>query len=250
MIAILTDFGTRDPFVGVLRGVIARFAPAMSVVDLTNEIPPQDIRRAAYVLGDAYRHFPRGTVFLCVVDPGVGSSRRPICLSAGGYMFVGPDNGIFTVPINEQCYEAHLIDGRDFTLKVQGPTFHGRDIFAPVAAWLSRGAPINATGPMISDPVKLDLPVPVRDGETTVGEVIHIDRFGNAITNFRAADIADKSVVMLGADAIKLVGHYAEINSGETGALINSEGRLEVFVSMGDAARAMKVNIADRVLLL
>ena len=160
--------------------------------DLTHEIPPQDIRRAALVLGDAYRYFPKGTIFVCVIDPDVGSGlRRPLCLQAGEHFFIGPDNGTFTVPITEHpnaTRQWEITSGK-YLLPVRGSTFHGRDIYAPAAAWLSKGIEPWELGPETGCPVLLELPRPELKGGVLSGEVVMIDRFGNAITNIRASEI-------------------------------------------------------------
>ncbi len=251
MIALLTDFGTRDPFAGILKGIIAGINAGANVMDITHEIPPQDIRRAALVLGDSYRYFPKGTIFVCVIDPDVGSGlRRPLCVQAGEHFFIGPDNGTFTVPITEHPNATRLweITSSKYLLPVRGSTFHGRDIYAPVAAWLSKGIEPWELGPEAGCPVLIELPVPVRRGGVTTGEIVMIDRFGNAITNIRARDIEGSEIVVtVKGRAVGMVKHYSDATDGKPHALLNSEGRLEVFVYLGDAVAALGLGLGDEV---
>ena len=248
MITLLTDFGTRDPFAGILKGVIAGINPEADVVDLTHEIPPQDIRRAALVLGDSYRHFPKGTIFLCVIDPGVGTPRRPLCVQAGEHFFIGPDNGTFTVPIIEHptATRAWEITSSKYLLPIRGGTFHGLDIFAPAAAWLSRDIEPWELGPESTEaPVLIDIPKPDRRGGVITGEVVMIDRFGNAITNIRASDIKGMEITAVAVrdKSLSLVAHYAAASGAA--AVLNSEGRVEIFVCMGSAEGVLGVAVGD-----
>ena len=185
-ITLLTDFGEKDPYAGMMKGVILGIDPAAHIVDITHGVEPQDIREAAFLVDEYYRYFPPGTVHVVVVDPTVGSDRRPIIVSRGGHHFVGPDNGVFTFVTVGTC-EVRVIENRNFMLPSISPTFHGRDIFAPAAARLARGFYPFAFGRQITDPVALTGLDPVDDGNTLRGEVVRFDRFGNAITNIRAA---------------------------------------------------------------
>ena len=253
MIALLTDFGTRDPFAGILKGVIAGINAGANVMDLTHEIPPQDIRRAALVLGDSYHYFPKGTIFVCVIDPDVGSSlRRPLCVQAGEHFFVGPDNGTFTVPISEHpnATRAWEIRSSKYLLPVRGSTFHGRDIYAPVAAWLSKGIEPWELGPEAGCPALIELPRPGCRGGVITGEVVMIDRFGNAITNIRAADIEaveGQAAVTVGDRTFAVVSHYSEATDAQPHALLNSEGRIEIFIFMGSAVGTLALRLGDEV---
>lgn len=185
LIALLTDFGTQDPFVGVLKGVIARLAPEVRVVDLTHEVPPGDIRLGAFHLWQSVPYFPEGTVFLAVVDPGVGTARRALAAAWPGFTCVAPDNGLLTFLFTQHEPTAmHALTSASYRLPFVSTTFHGRDVFAPAAAHLARGERIDRFGPRVTDPVLLPLPLlEVHSGPEVSGEVLHADRFGNWVTS-------------------------------------------------------------------
>jgi S-adenosylmethionine hydrolase len=197
LIAILTDFGNADPFTGIMKGVITGIAPGVSIVDLTNEIPPGDILRGAIALWQARNYFPKGAVFLCVVDPGVGTSRRAIILESGDHIFVGPDNGLFTFVLrkNSQAWE---LRNPKYWLPSPGSTFHGRDIFAPGAAYAALGVPGSEFGQPVVDRVLLPIPRLERKAPgAIVGEVLLADRFGNLLTSLgQFQKDADKSIIL------------------------------------------------------
>ncbi|MBC7327130.1 SAM-dependent chlorinase/fluorinase, partial [bacterium] len=185
IITFTSDFGLEDPFVGVVKGVILNINPNAIIVDITHLIPPQDILQAALVLRFSYRFFPPGTIHLAIVDPGVGSSRNPIVIESPPYFFVGPDNGIFSFVLEEN-FSAYLIENRQFLLPDISQTFHGRDIFAPIAGHLSLGVSPSCFGRKIEEIEKLAFPQPKIMGNTIVGQILTFDRFGNAITNISA----------------------------------------------------------------
>src|SRR5574340_1407001 len=190
VISLLTDFGISDEYVGVMKGVIWGIAPQARLADITHAIQPQNILHGALVLGRAYRYFPAGTVHLAVVDPGVGTARRGIALRVGAQTFVGPDNGLFTIPMGSgEPVEAVSLDNPAYRLPAVSRTFHGRDIFAPAAAHVANGISLSALGEPVSDPVKLSIPQPTRMGNTWLAEVLLVDAFGNLITNLPAADL-------------------------------------------------------------
>lgn len=230
MIVLLSDFGLSDVYVGVMRGVIASIAPGVPVVDLTHGVPPQAVAVGARWLAESWRYFPEGAVFVAVVDPGVGTARRPVAVRAGGRTFVGPDNGLFALlPVDE---------AREITapwgLTPRSATFHGRDVFAPVAARLAAGAAFDEVGPRVEALLPLVEPRP-RGG---VGEVLWVDHFGNLVTNLpgRAAGV----VRCAGRDA-PVVGTYGEAPPGALVALTGSGGWLEVAVVGGSAAHRLGV---------
>jgi S-adenosylmethionine hydrolase len=258
LITLVTDYGSRDSFAGSMKGVIARINPAAQVVDISHEIAQQDIWEAAYILQSSYGDFPRGTIHLAVVDPGVGSGRRPIVAVTESYFFVGPDNGIFSLVYQEaERLRVHHVTASHYFLPNVGPTFHGRDIFAPVAAWLAKGIPSGNFGDEITDFVTLNVPVPKKTGNTIEGHVVHIDRFGNVITNITYQDI--KSILpenaglltmtlAIAAREIKgLKKFYAEAPPGEPCAIINSSASLEVFLFKQSARAALNVKRGDAV---
>ncbi|MEP7294036.1 MAG: SAM-dependent chlorinase/fluorinase, partial [Chloroflexota bacterium] len=184
LIALLTDFGTTDTYVGVMKGVMLGIAPDIQLVDLTHAIQPQNIRQAAFLLLNSYRFFPPETVFLVVVDPGVGSSRRALAVRAGQYTFVAPDNGVLSYVLDElsECQTVELTNP-DYQLSGASNTFHGRDIFAPAAAHLAAGVPLDTLGAPVDPPVILPDPSLVVAGKHVIGEVLHIDHFGSAVTS-------------------------------------------------------------------
>src|SRR5581483_9829550 len=217
LITLLTDFGSRDAYAGIMKGVIAGIAPAARVVDLTHEVPPQDVRAGAWLLRTAFRHFPPGTVHVAVVDPGVGTARRGIAAGAGGWRFVAPDNGVLSWAL-DICGDARVVELREprwFRADVSH-TFHGRDVFAPVAA-----------------PVRIPFPTPDVRERAIVAEVVHVDRFGNCVTaldraTFDAWAAGDEARVEVAARTLALRSTYGEGAAGEALALFESNGYLEV----------------------
>ena len=192
MITLLTDFGTSDYFVPAVKGVILTINPKVQIIDITHEIPPQDIETAGFILAACYGNFPKGTVNIAVVDPGVGSARRALIVDAGGYLFVGPDNGIFSyIFTREADVKVYRIANQEFLREPVSATFHGRDVFAPVAAWLSKGISPESIGELLDDYVRLDVPEPVRSSDRGLieGRIIHIDSFGNCVTNLTEREL-------------------------------------------------------------
>ncbi len=260
IITMTSDFGSKDAFVGSVKGVIFKIHPQAQIIDISNEINPQDIWEAAYTLKCAYTHFPKGTIHLAVVDPGVGSGRRPIIVVTESYYFVGPDNGLFT-PIYQEAerLRVHHITSAHYFLPSPGPTFHGRDIFAPVAGWLAKGIPSGNFGEEISDFARLNVPAPKSAQNTIDGHVIHIDRFGNIITNImykdlqpligESTDLGIVSVTISGKEVKGLKKYYAEAAPGVPGAIINSSGALEIFMFKQNARTALSVKRGEAVRL-
>lgn len=261
LITLTTDYGTRDAFAASVKGVVLKINPQAQIVDISNEIAPQDIWEAAFTLRSAYAYFPKGTIHLAVIDPGVGGGRRPIIVVTESYYFVGPDNGLFSLVYQEaERLRVHHITSTHYFQPSPGPTFHGRDIFAPVAAWLSKGIPSGNFGDEITDYIKLNVPVPKKTSAGMDGHVVHIDRFGNVITNITFKDIrtllpegegADSvSVHLAGREISGLKRFYAEATAGEASAIINSSGYLEVFVYKQNARNALSVKRGDIVRLI
>ena len=265
-IALLTDFGTADWFVGTMKGVIAGIAPKAQVVDLCHDIPPGDIKAAAFALLASYRYFPRGTIFVAVVDPGVGGPREAMLAEAHGCHFIGPDNGvlayalaggppgtggarqgatIFKPPLAEHPgYRIRAIENPEYRLPGGGSTFHGRDIFAPAAAHLSLGKTPGSFGKKKETFVELPFPVPYRFKGKVLGEIVHIDRFGNAITNLTPRDLeslpekARKAIVVKArGKGFPLAEFYAQASEGKPLAVAGSCGFLELSVNGGNAAK-------------
>ncbi len=236
-IALLTDFGTRDYFVAVMRGVIMSINPRAVVVDITHEIPPQDVNTAALLLEIVHKWFPPGTIFVAVVDPGVGTERAPLLIKTRRYFFVGPDNGLLSPAAEKDGVEAayHIT----YRLPNLSKTFHGRDVFAPTAALLSLGVPPWALGSPTDRWIRLQIPTP-EVGDVVVTQVIYVDRFGNVYTSVRQpiAEVGSELCVETPSGLVKAkyVNTYGEAPPGETVILINSEGYLEIAISMGNAA--------------
>jgi S-adenosylmethionine hydrolase len=251
LVTLLTDFGFQDHYVGVMKGVLLARAPHVRIVDLCHEVRPQDVHGAALLLAASYRSFPPATIHVVVVDPGVGSERRPLAIETPAGRFVGPDNGVFSYVLDEQpAARAVALRERRFWLPDISQTFHGRDIFAPVAAALASGVPLDALGPPVDDPVRLAAPVAqLQEDGAWVGAVVYVDRFGNLITNLHATDLPPEPVVVeVGGQVIRgLSRHYAV--AAPLVALVGSMGRLEIAVPRGDAARALGVGVGAPVVV-
>lgn len=246
VIAWLSDFGARDHYAGTMKGVALSIAPDSPFVDITHEIDPQDILGGALELAACYRFFPQGTIFVAIVDPAVGSDRRAIAARAGGYLFVGPDNGILTLALRElgERTVVELSEAR-YALPVVSRTFEGRDRFAPAAAWLARGVQLEEFGQVLTAITEISIPA-LRTTETQMrGEVLRIDRFGNAITNIsrRALEAwsgGDRLVFATGPTILDgLVATYAQAAPGSPCAVFSSADHLEVAVANGNAASAL-----------
>ncbi len=233
IITLTTDFGLRDPYVGIMKGVILGIAPEACLVDITHEVGSHDIVEGAFALASSVRFFPPGTVHLGVVDPGVGSDRRPIAASDGQHMFVGPDNGLFSLCLDENATMHHITNDAYFLSPVS-ETFHGRDIFAPVAARLAAGMALEGVGPPILDLLKLTF------GESPT--VLHIDRFGNIVTSLRAKDLSPNPALRISGTRIgSLCRTYAEGRPGEFFMVVGSSGFIEVAMNRGSAADRLQV---------
>lgn len=263
IITLLTDFGLEDEYVGVMKGVILSIAPAARLVDLTHSIPPQDVRRAALVLASAVPYFPPDTVHLAVVDPGVGTARRPIAVRTERGTFVGPDNGLFSYALAEAgAWTAVELREPAYRLPHVSGTFHGRDIFAPAAAHLAAGIPLEALGPPVQDLVTLPFPYLEIRGNTAEGEILYADRFGNLVASigrllwtgdsltlvpaFRpgaepaAAFPARAAQITLGESELQGIRWtYGEAAREELVALVGSSGFLEIAVREGSAAERL-----------
>jgi S-adenosyl-L-methionine hydrolase (adenosine-forming) len=255
VIALLTDFGLVDHYAGAMKGAILSACPGATLVDVTHEVPAHDVAAGALLLDAAYRHFPPGTVFVAVVDPGVGSERRPIAARAGGWLFVGPDNGVFTYVLEaDPAARVHRIANAALFRVPTSRVFHGRDVFGPVAARLACGLPLEEVGPAIGDPVRLELPPKTRTEDGWSGAVLHVDRFGNLTTNLLEGDVAvlgglDSLEVRLGPEVLPLVRSYSDVAPGRACALVGSSGRLEISVREGRAEALPGAGRGARVLV-
>jgi S-adenosylmethionine hydrolase len=243
IITLTTDFGLEDPYAAVMKGVVLSINPAARIIDISHSVKAGSVMQAAMLIKEAYPFFPKGTVHVAVIDPGVGGKRRPILVKTEDHFFIGPDNGVFWPIIkgHEQTSIIHITESRYFLPDISR-TFHGRDIFAPVAAHISIGMDPLEMGQAISDPVTLEFPVPEQRGETLYGRIMRIDHFGNLITNIKKRDLEkflgpEKSAITLGKLVIEgLSNTYSEVGAGETLALIGSTGCLEISVNKGRAS--------------
>lgn len=258
VITLTTDFGYDDPFAGVMKGVILKINPDATIVDITHGIRPHDIREAAYTIGMNYQYFPSNSIHLVVVDPGVGSNRRPVLVEADRHYFIGPDNGVFSYifSMSHEIMQVVHITSEHYFLSAVSPTFQGRDIFAPVAAWFSRGLPMARFGEPVSDYQTIPMSVPELSQEgALLGEVIHIDRFGNAITNITrvelnkllTSDSHGSLKIMLNDREVLLKQFYGQGNDSRLYSLVNSSGYLEFFMCQGRAADQYHIATGDRV---
>ncbi|MFZ2197916.1 MAG: SAM-dependent chlorinase/fluorinase [Thermodesulfovibrionales bacterium] len=247
LITLTTDFGYEDPFAGVMKGVIYTINPHAIIVDLTHSITPQNIQEAAFTIGMNYHYFPKDSVHLVVVDPEVGSGRRPLLMVADEHYFIGPDNGVFSYLYKHAAKDLKVIHitSEHLFLRKDSPTFQGRDVFSPCAARLTSGLDVNEFGEEVSDYHAIDLPSPVRGNDLVLqGEVIFTDRFGNAVTNINKDDMVDLQgmrpgvalrIFFKGRD-MRLRSYYCQAENMEISALINSSGYLEIFIFRDSAA--------------
>jgi len=252
MITLTTDFGVRDPYVAAMKGVLRRRCPGAIIDDLTHDIAPQDVLEAALFIEDAAPWFPDGTIHLVVVDPGVGTTRRPIAAGSGGHLFVCPDNGALTLWLGRHKLDwAYEIISDASATEMVSSTFHGRDIFAPAAAALANGGDPATLGKPVTDLVRIQIPAPdCYDKGRISGVIIHIDHFGNCITNIRREHNAVAAgAVYIGDCAFPLAKTYGDVPPGEPLALYGSGGRLEIAVNQGHAARQFGLAHMTQVIL-
>jgi S-adenosylmethionine hydrolase len=253
-ITLTTDFTEHDGYVGVMKGVIAGIAPQARVIDLSHTVAPQDVFQAALLLGRSVPYFPAGTVHVAVVDPGVGTARRGIAALLGEKYFVGPDNGLLTLLYQQtqaqgETVRIHALENPDYRLAQVSRTFHGRDIFAPAAAHLAAGAPLESFGAAVMDPILLEMPQAQKTADGLIGSIIHVDAFGNLASNIRAETLADfenihiilRNTVIEGISAT--FGNKAQ---GELVAVIDSFGFLSICVVNGSAAQQLRAVIGEQ----
>jgi S-adenosylmethionine hydrolase len=238
LVTLLTDYGTADGYAGEVKGKLLSLAPEAAVVDIAHDVPPGDIAAGCYVLGRVWRSFPRGTVHLAVVDPGVGTERRALAAEAGGHCFVAPDNGLLSDVFAAAGARVVTLPAPAGTSR----TFHGRDVFAPAAARLVRGAALAELGSEISDPVRLAPHRLATEGADLVGEVVHVDRFGTLVTNLPAEQVSPAASVRVGGYDLSLRRTFADVPPGHPVAFIGSGGTVEVAVRDGVAAAVLGVS--------
>jgi S-adenosyl-L-methionine hydrolase (adenosine-forming) len=259
VITLMTDFGIKDGNVGVMKGVIWGICPTAQISDLSHMIQAQNIREAGYILARSAPYFPKGSIHVVVVDPGVGTERRPMAAQIGDWFYVGPDNGTITSWL-ERAKQEHWqtdfieLDRPQYWLENISHVFHGRDIFSPVAAHLANGAPLSELGSPFNDPVHLELPKPEKTHNGWQGEVIHMDHFGNVSTNIRVENLGEAMnekeniIVRLNGVEIKgMVNTFGEQPVGELVALIGSTGNLGIAVVNGNAQERLGTKVGDTV---
>jgi len=269
VIGLLTDFGTEDYFVASLKGVIARINPEACVIDLSHQVPSFNVTSGSFMLYAAYRCFPLKTIFLAVVDPGVGTSRKILCAETERYFFVGPDNGVLSLALEaETVNQIREVTEEEYFLPHLTHTFEARDKMAPVAAWLSKGTPCEKFGPKIVSYNKLDMCKPKGEGNSLVGRILHIDKFGNMITNIPAEMLTQKWTISSGHRVrLRMIGGsevatpelrgmdtlfrktYEEAEKGEVLCLSGSLGFLEIAIREGSAFERLKAKVGDGIVL-
>lgn len=257
LITLLTDFGDRDYFVASMKGVILGINPQARIVDISHHVAPHQVEDAAYLLKSCYRYFPDGTVHVAVVDPGVGSTRRPLLVTSSRFFFVAPDNGILThIYKEESSVEVRQIENKQYRLDSEGATFDGRDLFAPAAAWLTKGQVPGSFGRFVRDYVELPVLEPSWEGGALVGRIMYVDHFGNLISNLTLVHLKEAQAVTkratvtirIGGMAIEgLTASYSEGTKETPHALINSNGLVEIFLKEGSAAAWLKVGRGERI---
>jgi S-adenosyl-L-methionine hydrolase (adenosine-forming) len=258
VVTLLTDFGLSDPFVGIMKGVILGINPDAALVDLCHSGKAYNAAEAAFQLITSYRYFPAGTIHIAVVDPGVGGPRRPILVRCEGHVFIGPDNGLLAPLAAKAGSTVRVITATGYFLQPVSATFHGRDIFAPVAGRLSLGTEPDECGELIDDYVRLALPRPAQSGISSIrGEILHIDRFGNLVTNIARVDLERLAtgdapvayVVSVAGLEIPVVACYSQVAPAAPGAVIGSAEYLEIFVNQGDASRFLGLGRGSAVVI-
>ncbi len=252
ILTLTTDFGLADNYVGVMKGALLGILPSLQIVDLTHQIAPQDVRQASHVLASAIPYFPPGTTHLVVVDPGVGSDRRPIAIQTARATYVGPDNGVLSPALSDPSATTWVLDEPSYWLPHPSRTFHGRDIFAPCAAHLASGISPARLGHRIGDPIRLQAQTAVRLGDAHVeGHVVSIDHFGNLITDIPAEWIVEQGWVchLANQEIARFIGTYAEVPPGEPAVLAGSSGHLEIAVRNESAARRFGASIGTDVVI-
>jgi S-adenosylmethionine hydrolase len=254
ILTFTTDFGLADHYAGTMKGAVLGICPEARMVDISHEVKPFDIAAGAFLIAQAYAYFPRRTVHLVVVDPGVGSARRPILAEAAGQYFVAPDNGVLGLIFTRERHRVRLLENSRYFRQPVSQTFHGRDIFAPAAAHLAAGVAPARFGRMLDDYIRPEFAQVIRSGEKTwIGRVLHIDRFGNIVTNFHARDFpdleSDRFTLTIGRVRVRaLARNYAE-GGGEPFAIAGSSGYLEVSVNRGSAARKIGIDVGAKAAL-
>ena len=256
IVTLTTDFGTSDHLVGAMKGVILNINPAARIVDINHSVVPFDILDGALSIASAYKYFPSRTIHVIIVDPGVGTDRRPILVSGEKQFFVAPDNGVLSMIYEREACTVRHITAEHYFLNPVSPTFHGRDIFAPTAGWLSKAFQTEAFGEIVTDFVRFTLPKAKANGKSVKGVVLRVDAFGNLMTNLTAEDIpigaldgGPINLAVNGKQVPNFARTFASGNPGEPIAVLGSAGYVEIAVNRGNAARTLGVNRGAEVTL-
>ena len=256
VIALLTDFGTRDHYAGTMKAVVLGLCPDATLVDITHDIPPHDVLTAALELAASYKYFPQGTIFLVVVDPGVGSARRGIAADTGDYRFVAPDNGVLTAVLREMPAKRVVeLTERRYARPTVSKTFEGRDRFAPAAGWIAKGVDLSALGRPAGELHHLSIPAPQVKDDALIGEVLRIDRFGNLVTNIDRKlfdKFSQSAAIEISADTHRIprvVATYAEADAGEVCALFGSTDHLEIAINAASASERLGLSRSAQVII-
>lgn len=259
VISLMTDFGIKDGTVGVMKGVIWGICPSAQISDVSHMIQPQNIREAGFILARSVPYFPKGSIHVVVVDPGVGTQRRPMAAQIGDWFYVGPDNGTITAWLQraeQEGWQTKFVElnRKQYWLENISYVFHGRDIFSPTAAHMANGVPLGDLGTSFNDPVRLELPKPEKTNSGWRGEVFHLDHFGNVSTNIYIEDLGDAlrhkeniSVRLRGTEINGLVNTFGERPAGELVALMGSSGNLIISVVNGNAQQHLAAKVGDRI---
>lgn len=248
LIALLTDFGFKDGFVGTVKGVIKSINPKADIIDISHEISSFDILEASIILNASYKYFPKKTIFVCVVDPGVGTERKPILVETEKYYFIAPDNGLLTLPLkNEKIKKIIHLTNEKYFLSRDTETFHGRDIFAPVAAYLSKGIPVEEFGQEIKNINQIDFPWPQKRNNKIIGQIIKFDKFGNAITNLEYIPESFKEIRLKNHIITKICQNFQEGEKNKPNLIKGSFGFYEIFLPEGNAKEILKLNKGDTI---
>jgi len=251
VVTLLTDFGISDPYVGIMKGVMLSINPNIQIVDITHRVSPQGVDEAAFIVKNTHTFFPKGTIHVAVVDPGVGSERAVLEVQAGGYHFLAPDNGVLKY-IFEAYSDTKVIKviNRDYFLQNVSSTFHGRDVFAPLAAHIANGVSLKKLGDPFKDFIPGEIIKPLIHENKIIGEILYIDQYGNGVTNIEGRLLADRINIKIrvGAHIIKDLHHtYTDVSLQDPLALISSTGTLEISVNQGSAERLLTLKVGDRV---
>jgi len=268
-IAILTDFGIEDPYVGIMKGIISEISPDAPIIDITNQIPPGDIQRGAFILWQASQDFPKGTVFLCVVDPGVGTERKAVFLQTRDHILIGPDNGLFSYLLYGSSFKCWELSNPNYQRKSSSATFHGRDIFAPAAAFAAKSISGDQFGSRVSSPNRLPEPILTYNESSLTGEILSRDHFGNLFTSLgqfkyqneslrfvswideSELTISDKSKIRIRVNEkeLPLVQTFSSIDPGSCAGLVGSSGLIEIVANQTSAKDLLGLEKGNPVIL-